>query len=957
MSRRLKKFDQFYLESKTLQHQHKKEIVKEREFQIFESKVQIGKKLDLVEVLIEREVYKTGTVNESISHYLYDENFKYQIKYDSCAGLISEGIKDLRNQTFKKLIKYKIPTSDLHFINKNFDYFLLGDKRIVEGLLGFLSSGVKSLFEPVVELILKPGWQALKKIGSKIFGEDIVNRIEKMGEDILNKISAKWSEIDDSFQNILDKTWSGIKSIGSKIGEFLKSFWEQIKKIFSWIWEQIKKLAKESLTKIANIKKVQDLVSMLTTQNESLIVEAEETNQKVEEEKPDQKSNKLVDECKIWGEHWMKLGKKMLFSEDSEDWKKEKNAAKTGIENLTSGTSKNEDKSTLNIDYAYYSLLTEIKTNRKFDVNELINQHEQKIQSIKESVDLEDMKKKGKAGELASKFYTQIEATSGLMSSNPQKCMNIISSIKDKCEEEKVDYKEVFMNIDELFKNLQSKKSKQGLSKWVSSNFEGSEFKIKILRYIKKLDSGVETDPIVLFDDVLLEQSAKFWDLVDDEEESEKLIKILNLFDKKQLELLNKQSKFKFAKQLTSYLRKKYGSDSDNNSEIQKYFVNKKKELELSDDFKVDALLKLDEKAQKFWSDFKEAFEDKDIQKVKKLLTNVLGLEGSEEMNPELLDQLDDICRQELKFSFKKSIEDKFSGMFSGKKTKAELKEIIASLDKPEFIKTKGKTEEAKEESGLIKKWIQNVVAYLISPLGFLMKKITSFIGQTITFIPSIFGAGLSWDSCSSTFTVLPAIFALLLAIAAESVGVTKKISSLLDKVRVPDDPHSLMLSFGAKVQKVALAAEKPGKEVLAKGAEVVKTYSKVDKQEKEEDDETDNQSFRYINTKFSDFITEEAESESGINFSAMASSVTIVGGSILMSYVIDIVKTSFPTVGLILTIISYIFVALGILNLLHDKCPRWFGSEDYTTKDGKKKTPPLKWLGKMGNSAMKLFD
>ena len=227
---KINRYKDFYLHSKLISNQNKNKQIQEFSNQIFESKVRKGGNLDLIDVLLEKEAYKEGKLNESFSTYLKDEKFKQELRFNSCAGLVSEGLEDLKSQSLTYLKERGTTERELELVDKNFDILYLGDDRLLEGFLKWVGSALATALSPVIDYILKPGWEALKFVGTKMFGEEVMKKIEQMGQNLINKITGAFDKLDQKFQNVLDKTWSGIKSIAQRIGDFLKSFWELCKK-------------------------------------------------------------------------------------------------------------------------------------------------------------------------------------------------------------------------------------------------------------------------------------------------------------------------------------------------------------------------------------------------------------------------------------------------------------------------------------------------------------------------------------------------------------------------------------------------------------------------------------------------------------------------------------------------------------------------------------------------------
>lgn len=931
---KLKRYNDFYLKSKGLSNQNKKTQLQELSNKLFESKVKKGGNLDLVEVLLEKEAYKDGKLNESLSTYLIDEEFKQNLRLNSCAGFISEGIADLKSKSLKYLRDNGISGVEYELVDRNFDILYLGDDKIVEGFLKWVGSALASALAPVMDYILKPGWKSLRFVGSKMFGEEAMKKIELMGQKIIDKITGVFDRIDQKFQNVLDKTWSGIKSIAQKIGDFLKSFWELCKKVFNKIWEFIKGLASSAFGSISKNPRLSRLKNTLNKAESS-----------------ESKAGALESEVSTYNEHV-----KRFFGIFKEGPAAASEKQKAEIDNSASQTFNPEGNTEVKVEenstsFQYQvnlvcdSLLWELKSNNDFRPEDLVNMNE----AHDEGVNLDGVKKEGPAGELAVSIFNSLEKTKGLLKSKDKESkevIEILNGIKKSSEKSGVDYKEVSKHIEELFKSLKGKR----ISKWCIDrlgNYEDSENQESIQKSLKEL--GLLYDPLVDMNDEQKEISNKLWKEIDYSSHSgqfEKLKQIMQKWSADDYKLFNKQAAYKLktgeikksktGEPSLSVAFKSKSEDPKFNREFQKFLFEEKNSKNLGEDFIVDELVKSSEETKDIWSQFAKIWNKKDSNMSSDLEKLLLQVE-----EPKLYDELDNICRQELGFSMKKKIRDEFSGTFTSEDSKKRIHNIVKHFSQDKFGETNIKSEEATEESGFIKKWCQNAVSFLISPFGKLVELIVQGLGKMASNLPGC-GVGYSWQSMSNTFKIMPEIFAVLAGIAVDAICTTKGISGLFGHKagEAHPEPEGFFNILGARVKHSAeLIAGKENVEGALKAVGGGETHH--------ESKNTIKNYKQFINESKSKLIIESSEKEGGEHKTGFEwKSIATLGTGMLMSYVANLFSVSFPVVGIVLEGISVILLIFHLLDILRKDAPKWFGEESKLNGLTSFASKALGWVG-----------
>jgi hypothetical protein len=930
---KLKRYNDFYLKSKGLSNQNKKAQLQEISNKLFESRVKRGGNLDLIEVLLEKEAYKDGKLNESLSIYLMDEDFKQNLRFNSCAGFISEGIADLKSKSLKYLKDNGISEVEYELVDRNFDILYLGDDKIVEGFLKWVGSSLASALAPVMDYILKPGWKSLRFVGSKMFGEETMKKIELMGQKIIDKITGVFDRIDQKFQNVLDKTWSGIKSIAQKIGDFLKSFWELCKKVFNKIWEFIKGLASSAF---GSISKNPRLSRLKNTLNKAESSEA--------------KAGALESEVTTYYEHikrffgLLKEGPAAIENQKSEI---DNSASQTF--NPEGNTEVKVEESSTSFQYQVNlvcdSLLWELKSNKDFRPEDLVNMNE----SHDEGVSLSSVKNEGPAGELAVSIFNRLEKTKSLLKSKDKEAkevIDILNNLKKSSEKSGVDYKEVSKHIEELFKSLKNKR----ISKWCIDrlgNYEDSKNQESIQKLLKEL--GFLYDPLVDMNDEQKEISNKLWKEIDYSSHSgrfEKLKQIMQNWSADDYKLFNKQAAYKL--KIGEIKKSKTGEPSLSvafkskaespawNREFQKFLFEEKNSKKLGDDFIVDEFLKSSEETKDIWSKFSEIWNDQGGRDksgdLEKLLVQI--------EEPKVYDELDKICRQELGFSLKKKIKEEFSGTFTREESKKRIENIIKHFAQEKFAETNIKSEESAEESGFIKKWCQNAVSFLISPFGKLVELIVQGLGKMVSNLPGC-GVGYSWQSMSNTFKILPEIFAVLAGIAVDAICTTKGIGGMFGHKagEAHPEPEGFFNILGARVKHSAeLALGKENVEGALKAVGGGETHH--------ESKNTIKNYKQFINESKSRLIIESSEKEEEHKSGFDWKSIAALGTGMLMSYVANLFSVSFPVVGIVLEGISVILLIFHLLDILRNDAPKWFGKESQLNGLTSFANKTLGWVG-----------
>ena len=915
--RKISKYENFYLQSVGIKNQNKKKEFQELTNQVFESKVRKGSSLDLVDVLLEKEAYKDGRLNESFSHYLTDEQFKKELRFNSCAGLISEGISDLKSQSLKYLEKRGLSTKELELVDRNFDILYLGDERLLEGFLKWVGTALATALSPVIDYILKPGWEALKFVGTKMFGEEVMKKIEKMGQDLINKITGAFDNLDKKFQNVLDKTWSGIKSIAQRIGDFLKSFWELCKKVFNKIWEFIKSAAKGAMSVVTNNPKLKKLRTMLDTAEPSQNESAD--------------SGSLDSEISTFSGHI-----KMLFGmfnngpAASENQKSSIDSSASQTFNPDGNTEvKVEEKNSVSfgkqVNFICDSLLWELKTNKNFTAEDLVNMNESKVyESSEGGASLASVRKEGPTGELAVDLYRELDGVGGIFSNKEKQANQIVETLNrsvKNAKEKNIDFKEVVKHVEELFKSLRKKRvAKWSLDKF--GDYEDGENQLKVQKVLK--ETGFLYDPYIDMDDKQKIESKKFWEeLGRGSGRTENLIKMMKNWTSDDYQKYDKQAKFKLKSGLIK--KTKVGDPSlsvairseleqvssiglESNLEIQKFLFEEKGRKNLPEDFSVDAKLKASDETKDFWRKFAKIWNgDKNSNELEGLLTSI--------EDPKVYDELDNICRQELGFSLKKKIKDEFSGMFTKGESKESVERIIKHFEQEKFGETNLKSEEAAEESGFIKKWCQSAVTFLISPFGKILEVVSENLGKLLACLPGAFF--YSFQTLLSTFKALPLLLGVLVGIGIDSYCTYKGIKSLggHNAGEAHAEPEGFLAIIGARITH---------------GAEAIGVISKHESVSTEESTEMTRKPIikkydQFINESKDKTLNESSEGESkGFQWGTLA----VLGTGLLMAYVANLFTVAFPPVGVALEMISVLLLTLHLLDLLREFSPKWFGEK-----------------------------
>ena len=913
---KINRYKDFYLHSKLISNQNKNKQIQEFSNQIFESKVRKGGNLDLIDVLLEKEAYKEGKLNESFSTYLKDEKFKQELRFNSCAGLVSEGLEDLKSQSLTYLKERGTTERELELVDKNFDILYLGDDRLLEGFLKWVGSALATALSPVIDYILKPGWEALKFVGTKMFGEEVMKKIEQMGQNLINKITGAFDKLDQKFQNVLDKTWSGIKSIAQRIGDFLKSFWELCKKVFNKIWEFIKSGAKGAMSVVSNNPKLTKLKNTLATAEPSQNESAE--------------SGAIDTEITTYSYHL-----KLLFglfnngpaANENQKSAIDSSANKTFNPDGNTEVKVEENQSSFGkqVNFICDSLLWELKTNKNFTAEDLVNMNESKIyESSEGGASLESVRKEGPAGEKAVELYRSLDSVGGLLTRKEKqanKVIEVINKATDNIKRDNIDLKEVVKHVEELFKSLRKEK----VAKWALDKFgdyEDGENQLKVQNALK--EAGFLYDPYIDLDDKQKEQSKKFWkELSSASARTENLISMMKNWTSTDYQRYDKQAKFKLK---TGVIKKtKVGDPSlsvairselepypESNSEMQKFLFEEKDKKNLPEDFSVDAKLKASDETKDVWRKFAKIWNgDKNSNELEALLTSI--------EDPKVYDELDNICRQELGFSLKKKIKDEFSGMFTKSSSKEAVERIIKHFGQEKFGETNLKSEEAAEESGFIKKWLQSAVTFLISPFGKIMEFIGERIGKLLSFFPGFFF--FSRQTLLNTFKALPLLLGVIAGIGIDSYCAYKGIKSLGGHNAGEEHakPEGFFGIIGARVTH---------------GSEAIGVISKHESVSTEESTEMTKKPIikkydQFINESKNQIINEsskvEAKEESkGFQWGTIA----VLGTGFLMSYAANLFTVAFPQVGVALEFISVLLLTLHLLDLLREFSPKWFGEK-----------------------------
>ena len=913
---KINRYKDFYLHSKLISNQNKNKQIQEFSNQIFESKVRKGGNLDLIDVLLEKEAYKEGKLNESFSTYLKDEKFKQELRFNSCAGLVSEGLEDLKSQSLTYLKERGTTERELELVDKNFDILYLGDDRLLEGFLKWVGSALATALSPVIDYILKPGWEALKFVGTKMFGEEVMKKIEQMGQNLINKITGAFDKLDQKFQNVLDKTWSGIKSIAQRIGDFLKSFWELCKKVFNKIWEFIKSGAKGAMSVVSNNPKLTKLKNTLATAEPSQNESAE--------------SGAIDTEITTYSYHL-----KLLFglfnngpaANENQKSAIDSSANKTFNPDGNTEVKVEENQSSFGkqVNFICDSLLWELKTNKNFTAEDLVNMNESKIyESSEGGASLESVRKEGPAGEKAVELYRSLDSVGGLLTRKEKqanKVIEVINKATDNIKRDNIDLKEVVKHVEELFKSLR----KERVAKWALDKFgdyEDGENQLKVQNALK--EAGFLYDPYIDLDDKQKEQSKKFWkELSSASARTENLISMMKNWTSTDYQRYDKQAKFKLK---TGVIKKtKVGDPSlsvairselepypESNSEMQKFLFEEKDKKNLPEDFSVDAKLKASDETKDVWRKFAKIWNgDKNSNELEALLTSI--------EDPKVYDELDNICRQELGFSLKKKIKDEFSGMFTKSSSKEAVERIIKHFGQEKFGETNLKSEEAAEESGFIKKWLQSAVTFLISPFGKIMEFIGERIGKLLSFFPGFFF--FSRQTLLNTFKALPLLLGVIAGIGIDSYCAYKGIKSLGGHNAGEEHakPEGFFGIIGARVTH---------------GSEAIGVISKHESVSTEESTEMTKKPIikkydQFINESKNQIINEsskvEAKEESkGFQWGTIA----VLGTGFLMSYAANLFTVAFPQVGVALEFISVLLLTLHLLDLLREFSPKWFGEK-----------------------------
>ena len=157
------------------------------------------------------------------------------------------------------------------------------------------------------------------------------------------------------------------------------------------------------------------------------------------------------------------------------------------------------------------SLLWELKTNKNFTAEDLVNMNESKVyESSEGGASLASVRKEGPTGELAVDLYRELDGVGGLFSNKEKQAYQIVETLNrsvKNAKEKNIDFKEVVKHVEELFKSLRKKRvAKWSLDKF--GDYEDGENQLKVQKVLK--ETGFLYDPYIDIDDKQKIESKKF---------------------------------------------------------------------------------------------------------------------------------------------------------------------------------------------------------------------------------------------------------------------------------------------------------------------------------------------------------------------------------------------------------------------------------------------------------------
>lgn len=384
---KISRYQDFYNRQMLIKQSNKKSKISEYQIEEFQNIMSEGRKHDIVSLYL-----KNNKVNENYSLILEDKEMLDETKKIVCVKFYQDRIKEIGIQTRKYLEARNIPESDIKLIEENLEYILMfegerwdrfknrvANSKVVQGVkkginyvgdvisdvLGWLSDKAQATWDSIVEDIFKPGLEALKSVATKLFGAEIVAKIEITAKKVLNSID----DFMKTSKSVFDKVYGTLKDLAKNLANAVKSIWEKIKEILGKVWEFIKSHALKVVPGMkAKIQKVKDLGSKIDSQH-------------------------LSNEMKMFSEDFQDM--KMYFGA------KLKKLTGNSVEEVatTSGNQimgtdestpeSEEKKEVVNDSFVWDSLKGFMSKNTNFNTDELIKLHETKIQKVFEADDAE----------------------------------------------------------------------------------------------------------------------------------------------------------------------------------------------------------------------------------------------------------------------------------------------------------------------------------------------------------------------------------------------------------------------------------------------------------------------------------------------------------------------------------------------------------------------------------------
>ena len=384
---KISRYQDFYNKQMLIKQSNKKNKISEYQIEEFQNIMSEGKKHDIVSLYL-----KNNKVNENYSLILEDKEMLDETKKIVCVKFYQDRIKEIGIQTRKYLEARNIPESDIKLIEENLEYILMfegerwdrfknrvANSKVVQGVkkginyvgdvigdvLGWLSDKAQATWDSIVEDIFKPGLEALKSVATKLFGAEIVAKIEITAKKVLNSID----DFMKTSKSVFDKVYGTLKDLAKNLANAVKSIWEKIKEILGKVWEFIKSHALKVVPGMkAKIQKVKDLGSKIDSQH-------------------------LSNEMKMFSEDFQDM--KMYFGAKLKKLtgnSVEEVATTSGNQIMGTGESapeSEEKKEVVNDSFVWDSLKGFMSKNTNFNTDELIKLHETKIQKVFEADDAE----------------------------------------------------------------------------------------------------------------------------------------------------------------------------------------------------------------------------------------------------------------------------------------------------------------------------------------------------------------------------------------------------------------------------------------------------------------------------------------------------------------------------------------------------------------------------------------